>query len=192
MTMPDLAPAAWALSDLLRGVGDERLDDPTPCPDYTVGGMVGHVHGLSQAFTAAATKDLGPLTSTAPEPDAVTLPDDWRETTPLYLDCLGQAWREPDAWTGMTAAGGVDLPGEIAGLVALTEVVVHGWDIARATGQAYDPGAEAIGAVHDYLVEARKGDIPPAVFGPVVPVPDNAPLFDRSLGLAGRDPGWTP
>ncbi len=38
----------------------------------------------------------------------------------------------------MTKAGGVDLPGEVAGLVALDELVVHGWDVARATGQAYD------------------------------------------------------
>ena len=37
----------------------------------------------------------------------------------------------------MSRAGGVDFPGEVAGMVALTEVVVHGWDLARATGQPY-------------------------------------------------------
>jgi hypothetical protein len=30
------------------------------------------------------------------------------------------------------------------------------------------------------------------VFGPVVPVPDDAPLLDRVIGLSGRDPGWKP
>ena len=39
----------------------------------------------------------------------------------------------------MTQAGGVDLPGEVAGLVALNELVVHGWDIATASGQDYRP-----------------------------------------------------
>lgn len=30
------------------------------------------------------------------------------------------------------------------------------------------------------------------VFGPVVPVLDDAPLLDRVIGLSGRDPGWKP
>ena len=50
----------------------------------------------------------------------------------------------------MTAAGGVDLPGEVAGIVALDELVVHGWDLAKATGQPADydgPGLEAVYAL---------------------------------------------
>jgi len=45
---------------------------------------------------------------------------------------LAGAWQEPDAWTGMTVAGPVEMPGEIAGLVALNELVIHGWDVARS------------------------------------------------------------
>ena len=43
------------------------------------------------------------------------------------------AWQDEPAWTGVTRAGSVDLPGEIAGTVAVHEVVAHGWDIAAAT-----------------------------------------------------------
>lgn len=190
MTRPDLAPVAWALADVLHGVRDEHLEAPTPCPGYTVEGMLGHVHGLSQAFTAAAAKDLGPLTSTPPQEGAQALPADWRESTPQLLDALGLAWRDADAWTGMTAAGGVDLPGEVAGLVALDELVVHGWDLARATGQAFDPGVEATGAVHGFLQEFRADGAPSEIFGPEIAVPDSAPLLDRAIGLSGRDPRW--
>src|SRR5438128_2331553 len=104
-------------------------------------------------------------------------------------------WCDPDAWTGMTKAGGVDLPGEVAGLVALDELVIHGWDIARTTGQAYDCDTPSLEAVHAFVSqfsepgqeEARAG-----LFGPVVEVPDDAPLLDRVIGLTGRDPAWSP
>jgi uncharacterized protein (TIGR03086 family) len=188
---PDLGPPAWAVADVACAVRDADLDAPTPCPLFTVRDLLGHIHGLSQAFTAAALKDFGPMTSTPPSPDAQVLPHDWRDTIALHLDALGQAWREPDAWTGFTAAGGVDLPGEVAGLVALNELVMHGWDVARATGQSFDPDDEAVAAVHGFLVESRKQPVPPEVFGPVVEVGSSATLFDRAVALAGRDPAWT-
>lgn len=190
MPHPDLAPVASSVAALLHGVRDEHLDAPTPCPDYTVAEMLGHVHGLSQAFVAAAAKDLGPLTSTPPTERVQALPDDWRDSLPEHLHALGQAWRDPAAWTGMTAAGGVDLPGEVADFVALDEIVVHGWDLARSTGQSFDPGTEAVAAVHEFLAQFRADGTPSDIFGPAVPVPDEAPLFDRAIGLAGRDPQW--
>lgn len=47
---------------------------------------------------------------------------------PAALTALADAWAEPAAWTGTTRVGGVDLPREVAGLVVLDEVVVHGWE----------------------------------------------------------------
>ena len=107
------------------------------------------------------------------------------------LRAMAEAWQDPDAWTGMTAAGGVDLPGEVAGIVALDELVIHGWDLAKATGQPgeYDgPGLEAVYA----LVEQFRTAGVEGIFGPPVDIADDAPLHDRLLGLAGRDPAWAP
>ena len=154
--------------------------------------MLGHIYGLSQAFTAAAAKYFGPETSTPPQPGAQSLPSDWRDSLPKRLDELGEAWRDDDAWTGMTAAGGVDLPGEIGGLVALNELMIHGWDLALSTSQSFDPHGEAVAAVHGYLVETRKGEVPEGLFGPQVEVREDAPLLERAVGLSGRDPAWTP
>ena len=53
----------------------------------------------------------------------------------------------------MTQAGGIDLPGEIAGLVALDEVVIHGWDVARATGQPFDSNPAVLEAVHGFVAQ---------------------------------------
>jgi hypothetical protein len=80
----------------------------------------------------------------------------------------------------------------IDGLVALNELVVHGWDIARATGQGFDPGAEAVGAVHGFLGEFRKNPVPVELFGPVVGVSAEASTMDWAIALSGRDPSWTP
>ncbi|MGW6685463.1 TIGR03086 family metal-binding protein [Streptomyces sp. NPDC054961] len=192
-TMFDLGPQARIVARLAEGVPDARLADPTPCPAYTVGDLLGHLAGLAVAFRDAARKELGPTTDTAPGPAAPSLPAAWRDELPRVLGELAEAWKDPAAWTGMTRAGGVDLPGEIAAAVAADELLVHGWDLARATGQEYAPDQAALQASYRFLLaaaedESRGGGI----FGPVVPVPDDAPLLDRTIGLSGRDPGWTP
>ncbi len=74
------------------------------------------------------------MTDTPPT-DGAQLDDDWRTAYPARLAELARAWQDPAAWEGMTRAGGVDFPGEVGGSVALAEVVIHGWDVARATGQ---------------------------------------------------------
>jgi uncharacterized protein (TIGR03086 family) len=191
-TTLDLGPQTRVVARLAEGVSEKQLTDATACPGCAVRNMLGHVLGLSVAFRDAARKELGVTTATAPDAAACDLGPDWRAELPKILDELADAWRDPAAWTGMTRAGGVDLPGEIAGVVAVDELVIHGWDLARATGQDYVPDPAALQASHDFLLAAandpsRGGGI----FGPVVPVPAQAPLLDRAVGLSGRDPGWT-
>ncbi|MGI8685959.1 MAG: TIGR03086 family metal-binding protein [Acidimicrobiales bacterium] len=195
MTPVDLGPAARRMTELVAGVPDDLLGTPTPCPEYTLGDLVEHVGGLAMAVTAAATKTLGGTSAEAPSSDASRLGDDWRSRIPQDLAALGEAWRDPAAWTGMTRAGGVDLPGEVAGLVALDELVVHGWDVAVASGQPYECDPALLEAVHGFVAqfsgpgqeEARAG-----LFGPEIDVAEDAPLLDRVLGMAGRDPAWSP
>jgi uncharacterized protein (TIGR03086 family) len=196
MTIPvDIEPATRRLADLVGNVPDELLAAPTPCPDYTLGDLLDHIGGLAVAFREAATKRAAADGPQGPSGDASRLGGDWRDRIPARLAELAEAWRDPGAWTGMTRAGGLDLPGEVAGLVALDEVVIHGWDVARASGQPYEVERPALEAVHGFVSqfagpgqeEARRG-----LFGPEVAVPADAPLLDRILGLAGRHPGWSP
>jgi uncharacterized protein (TIGR03086 family) len=191
----DLTPAARLLGDLVAGVRDDLLDAPTPCPAYTVGDLVDHVGGAAIAFTGAAVKDTGDVTAQGPSGDASRLTDDWRTRIRRDLNGLAEAWRDPAAWAGMTRAGGIDLPGEVAGLVALDEIVIHGWDVARATGQAYECDAQSLEAVQGFVAQFSEPGLEAeraGLFGPVVDVPDDAPLLDRVIGLTGRDPAWSP
>ena len=187
-TQLDLRPAARRLADLVQGVADDALDRPTPCEHYSVGDMLDHIGGFALAFAGAARKT--PLDRSGAG-DGSRLPGDWRERIPRDLLDMADAWCDPDAWTGMTAAGGVDLPGELAGAVALDELVIHGWDLAKATGQ--DAGYEGPGleAVHEMVQHFRAAGAE-GLFGPEVAIADDAPLFDRILGVTGRDPEWRP
>src|SRR4051812_809519 len=142
--MLDIEPATRALADVVTRVRDDQLTGPTPCTESSLGALIDHVDGLSMAFTAAASKESVERGSQAPSADASRLGSDWRTRIPERLAGLAAAWREPAAWTGMTKAGGQDLPGEVAGVIALNEVLVHGWDIAAASGQPWDCAPELV------------------------------------------------
>jgi uncharacterized protein (TIGR03086 family) len=191
----DLSAAAATMAGLIRNISDDQLTRPTPCPAYSLGDLVDHVGGLALAFTWAAQKEGVERSAQGPSADAMRLTGDWRARIAADLAGLAAAWKQHDAWTGVTQAGGVELPGEVAGLVALDELVVHGWDVARASGQDYDVDPASLGAVYEFV----KGFSQPGqeasrqgLFGPVVPVPDDAPLLDRVVGMAGRNPNWSP
>jgi uncharacterized protein (TIGR03086 family) len=190
----DLRPAAQQMAGLVRNVRDDQLDASTPCTGTSVAGLLDHVDGLSLAFEAAARKDLT-LNRPPPPTDPSRLAADWRERIPVLLDSLAAAWQQPSAWTGMTAAGGIDLPGEVAGIVALDELVLHGWDLAKATTQRFAVDPESLEAVHGFVQQFSgpgHDDERRGLFGPEIEIPADAPLLDRVLGMAGREPGWSP
>lgn len=189
-TTPDLGPQARLVARLAEGVRDEQLGAATPCPGFAVRNLLGHLMGLAAAFRDAARKNLGPTTDTGPDTSVPDIGPGWRKELPQALDELAEAWRDPAAWTGTTRAGGVDLPGGTAGAVAAGELVIHGWDLARATAQHYEPDPFALRAAHGFLRAAADASGREGPFGPVVPVPEDAPLLDRAVGLSGRDPAW--
>ena len=193
--MLDLHPATREVARLLEGVTDDQLSAPSPS-DCDVATLLDHLMGLTMAFTWAAEKSASEHGPTGPgRSSAKALDPDWRSVLPGRLDALADAWSKPSAWEGMTEAGGVPLPGEVAAVVALDEVVLHGWDLARATGQEFncDPAnADAVLGFTERSAQPDQAAMRTGLFGPVVPVADDAPVFDRALGFAGRDPAWTP
>jgi uncharacterized protein (TIGR03086 family) len=195
----DLGRVAEQVAQLLPGIDEAHLESSTPCPDYTVGAILDHFLGLAGEFTRAATKETVSLAESGTAPNtpggstAEGLDPQWRTVLDERLQALAEAWRDPGAWDGMTMAGGVELPAPIAARVAADELVMHGWDLAVATGQPFAPDAAALQACYEFTVAAAEPGAPrDGLFGPIIAVPDDAPLFDRALGLAGRDPAWTP
>lgn len=189
----DIRPAAAQLAVVLANVPDDTLEGPTPCEGLTLAQLIGHVIGFAQVFTLSARKEMGPMTATPPNPNDADLEPGWRQRAAEQLAALGEAWQCDEAWDGMTQAGGVDLPGAVAGRVVLDELVVHGWDVARASGQSFEPDDDHVAQVAATVAQFRgdtTGEVP-GLFGPTVTVAADATAFERLLGLTGRDPNWS-
>ncbi|MFC4336476.1 TIGR03086 family metal-binding protein [Salininema proteolyticum] len=188
----DFKPVTDGVTALLPGIDDSRMSDRTPCEEFTLGAVINHMLGLTWVFADAANKVRGPHTDSPPTAPPSAPEAEWRTVLPIRLDALAQAWAAPEAWEGEATAGGVTMPAEIMGLVALNEVTVHGWDLARATGQEYELDPEIVKTLTEFVAQdaddqaAREG-----IFGPAVRVPEDAPPLDRLIGLTGRDPEWS-
>ncbi|MFD1812239.1 TIGR03086 family metal-binding protein [Rhodococcus gannanensis] len=185
----DLAPAAAQVSTIAANVRDDQLAAPTPCTKWPVTVLLAHLVYLSEAFTAAGRKTPFPGdASVIPE-----LPADWRTRLAANLDTLVAAWRDPGAWEGEATAGGVTMPASVMGVVALDELVLHGWDLARATGQPFaaEP-ADVLACLGFAEAMSQPGDEASreGLYGPVVPVPADTDDLTRLLGYAGRSAAW--
>jgi uncharacterized protein (TIGR03086 family) len=187
----DLTRQAAEVARVVAGVRDDQLTDPTPCAGTPVAAMLDHLVGLTVAFRLGAEKS--PVAG-GPSADADHLPADWRERLPAQLDALVAAWAQPSAWEGTTEVGGVQMPAAAMGVVAANEVLVHGWDLAVATGQRYEADPVTAEACLEFGTGFAAGapEARDAIYGPVVPVPPDASVFDRLLGQTGRDPSWRP
>ncbi|TLF75294.1 TIGR03086 family metal-binding protein [Nocardia cyriacigeorgica] len=186
----DFAPAATALAAVVAGITDDRLGAPTPCADTTVRDLLAHVVDLTEAFRQAATKEaVGGSVAPSTGPDNPLAPD-WRTRIPRQLDALVAAWRDDSAWDGDTEAGGVSMPAAIMARVALDELVIHAWDLARATGQEVSIADADLDVLLEFLADTP-AEGTPGLFGPVVSVPDDAPKADRLLALTGRAANWS-
>ncbi|WP_260639277.1 TIGR03086 family metal-binding protein [Streptomyces angustmyceticus] len=188
----DFTAQARLVSRLAARTADGQLGAPTPCEDYAVRHLLGHLVGLSAAFRHTARKDLGPMTSVPPNASVPDVAPGWRDELDRNLDAMAGAWQDPAAWEGETQAGGVTLPAALAGRFALNELVLHGWDLARATGQEYVPDATGLAASYALLAPMAESTERVPVFGPPVTVAADAPLLDQVVALSGRRPDWAP
>jgi uncharacterized protein (TIGR03086 family) len=107
---------------------------------------------------------------------------------------MAAKWDDPQAWTGMTTVGGQEAPADVIGVIAFGELSVHGWDLSQGSGIPFDPDPTGVDALFEVTSGAMSGPDSDAVrgtaFGPAVDVAADAPIFERTLGVLGRDPRW--
>ncbi|MFI6821371.1 TIGR03086 family metal-binding protein [Micromonospora sp. NPDC050187] len=178
-----LTAAAPETVAVVRGISDDQLDLPTPCREYAVRDLLGHLFQVVVNFQELAARRPADWSE---QPDLLT--GDWRDRFGVETERVIGAWSEPSALEGVSP--GMGMPQEVVGGMLLLDLTVHGWDLARSTGQPYqaDPAvvAELLGLVARLAPTARER----GVFGAVVEPADTGDDLARLLGLTGRDPAW--
>ncbi|MGI5202210.1 TIGR03086 family metal-binding protein [Spirillospora sp. CA-108201] len=186
-----LTPAAEAAARIVLEVPEERMGAPTPCPEWDVRALVNHLALWSARGETAARK--APPAGPGEDHDLTAEPG-WAERFAEQARRTAEAWQDPAAWEGNTSLTGnkEGMPaGFIAGIV-LGEYVLHGWDLAVATGREPTFPEPVVQAAWEQIASTAEISRQYGVIGPEVAVPDDAPMLDRVLGLSGRDPRWKP
>ena len=115
--MIDLTPACQRTAEVLMNVTDAQLNGRTPCQKLSLRDLVGMWVAWRWHSPRPPKRSSASSTDTPPV-EGAPLDDDWRTAYPRRLAELARAWGEPAAWEGMSRTGGVDFPGEMAGIVA--------------------------------------------------------------------------
>ena len=185
----ELTDAAGATALVVDSVTPAELGGRTPCDEWDVQALLNHVI----LWTSYSLERRAEGESVAPElmeRDFAAGPDfagDYR----AQLDRALAAWSDPAVWDRELDMMGAKTPASNVGALIIAELVLHGWDLAAATGQDYvvsDRAAEAaLGAVeaNAEIFRQYKG------FADPVPTAADARILDRVLALSGRDPAWT-
>ncbi|MBO1334920.1 TIGR03086 family metal-binding protein [Streptomyces sp. VRA16 Mangrove soil] len=168
---------------VVGAIGDTQWHRPTPCPGWDVRAELNHVVGGIRIYAAELT---GGEAGAAHEAD--WLGDDPRGAFARAAELDRAAWRRPDALDGEVRLGFGTVPAPMAAQIHLTELMVHGVDLAVAVGAERLIDEVACARL---LAEMRAMDFGtfrrPGMFGPEIPAPAGAPAHRGLLAFLGRD-----
>jgi uncharacterized protein (TIGR03086 family) len=186
----ELTDAADAAARTVDNVTPAQLGGPTPCGEWDVRALLNHLI----LWTSHSLERRAHGESVAPELmeyDFTAAPD-FATAYRAQLDRALAAWSDDAVWDRELDVMGSKTPAADVGGLIIAELVLHGWDLAAATGQDYSvSGRAAAAALHAVEANAElfrqyKG------FAEPVPMAADASAVDRVLALSGRDPAWTP
>lgn len=176
--LTQLAQLGPLLAETVGAITPDQLDRPTPCAEFTVRGVLEHMIGGATAFSAAYRGE---------SPTEADTSDVLAAFGPALND-LAAAISETGALERTIPAPFGEVPGDTFARFVVLDGLVHGWDLATATGQVYNPPTELVAEVDTFarhtLDPLRDGQ----TFGhPVEPSPDAAPI-ERLAAYTGRRP----
>ena len=178
--------SADQIQGLVAGVRAEQLTQPTPCQEYDVQALLGHI---LYVFRRVTTVMAGGQASDVPHVTTGIAADGWHDAFTDARSRLEDTLADAAVLdTTYTFPFGT-LPGSAALGGFVFELGVHTWDLVAATGQQVelDPeiGATALATARQALPAEPRDSLP---FDAVVPVPEDADVYDQLAGWAGRDP----
>jgi uncharacterized protein (TIGR03086 family) len=184
----EMADAAAETARVVQNIPDKKsLDDPTACGDWDLRTLLNHVI-LWTSYSAERRAHGESVAEDLMSKDFTADPG-FREDYATQIQKAVGAWSTPEAWAGTRDMMGSATPATDIGAMLIMEMALHGWDVAKATGQEYH-ATDALSAVVEQTVTAQaelfrqyQG------FADPVETDEKATAFDRALALSGRDPG---
>jgi uncharacterized protein (TIGR03086 family) len=184
---PQLADAADAAARVVDGVRPGQFGDPTPCTEWDVRALLNHLI-LWTSYSLERRANGESVSEELMATDFAAAPDFARQYR-AQLDRALAAWADPAAWDRKLDVMGSATPAADVAALNIAEMILHGWDLAIATGQEYTvsdrSAAAALTAIEANAALFRQYQ----GFAPEVPVAASASALDRALGLSGRNPG---
>ncbi|MEY2398101.1 MAG: hypothetical protein QOJ00_1275 [Actinomycetota bacterium] len=166
------------LAGVVGGIAPGQLDNKTPCDEYTVRGVLEHMISGATMFAAAFRGEA------APEPETS---DDVLALFGPALTNLAESINSSGALERSVAAPFGEVPGETFARFVVLDGLVHGWDIATATGQRYEPSDALVADVTEF----SRGAIEPlrdgVTFGAEVQPSPSATPIECLAALTGRN-----
>lgn len=171
------------LKQVGAGILTEQLDGSTPCASFTVSGVLDHMTGLASAYAPAfrgdpLPSDGGPL---APGENDLTV------RFQLAMDALLDAVQSPGALQRTIDTPFGLMPGSMFARLVAFDGLIHGWDLATSTQQAWDPPEDVVAEIDSFAHQTiapgmRDGD----TFAQETHAPPDATPLLRLVAFSGR------
>jgi uncharacterized protein (TIGR03086 family) len=186
----EMTDAADAAARTVANVAASQFGRPTPCTEWDVRTLLNHLI-LWTSYSLEARAHGESVGQDLMDRDFAADPG-FAAAYRAQLDRALTAWSDPATWEGSLDVMGSPTPAADVAALNIAEMVLHGWDLATATGQAYTVSGPAAAAAlraveaNADLFRQYKG------FADPVEAPPAASALDRVLAMSGRDPAWTP
>ena len=164
------------LTGVVGSIDAAQLDDPTPCSEFSVRGVLEHMLAGATVFAAAFRGDE------AADPDT----SDPLGAFPGVLGSLAESVLAPGNRDKTVASPFGPVPGELFARFIVLDGLVHGWDLATATGQPYEPSPELVSEVRAFAEQALPMTRGSGAFADAMPAPEGATPIEELAALTGR------
>lgn len=184
-----LARAHGWTGDIVAGVREEDLHEATPCAEWDVAMLLDHLIAELDVFNRVSSGEPLDLVADIDPKAPDNAGNGWPDPTERFARLAAESrdiWSRPGALEQSYKTSRSEVPGGALIMISLIDTLVHGWDLAKATGQSTgmpeDAAEAALAFTTKMMKDKRIG------FGDPVPVPDDASVTDRLVGWLGRQP----
>lgn len=181
--------ATSGVSKIVSGIKQDQVEIATPCSDWNVRALLGHLIGGAENFANTLSGGDVNLNNTnssqSTDADAASLAQAYQAAVTSAL----QAAQAPGAMEKKVATPIGEMAGGEFLAANFMDHFIHGWDLAKATGQDTKLDPQLVETCYQMFVPGMTDTgREHGVFGPAVTVPDNASTQDKLLGYTGRQP----